>query len=100
MHSIQVSDELYEALDSSPSKIRDVLWQHVNRELLESLPRQADGDAEDFGTFIDLRYATNCNGEHRAPLFEGERALIRRRNGKAQILCLECAELERDGVRS
>lgn len=94
-HSIQISDELWDAYDGSPSKMRDTLWQvaaaRSTRKDSETPDRALEREqAEAVGTIITLQWATNCNGEHRRVLFAGEQAMIRTTNGTKQIHCLDC----------
>jgi len=84
-HTIQIPDDLWELYDGSPMTMRDTLWQAKMPKLA-----QRAYDEYDFGTFITLQWATTCSADGR-PIFEGERGLIRTRDGVRQVLCMECA---------
>jgi hypothetical protein len=97
-HTIQISDELWEAYDASPSQMRDTLWQAL---LTDGSPGEPDPTTE-FETPLVLRWATRCS-VCRKQLLEGETAMFRvPDHGPKQIICMDDArsESELEGLLS
>lgn len=85
-HTINISDELWDAYDGSPSKMRDTLWQALVPTDEGTTPKP-----EEFQKAIVLQWDTRCS-LCRAPLLAGETAMYRVPNeGGKQIVCMSHA---------
>ena len=89
MHTIRISDELWDAYGGSPQRMRDTLWAAV-------LPMSSDSTLPDTIVFekpIKLNLATSCSICRAVELDEGADAIFRvLADDRRQIVCMSCAE--------
>lgn len=89
MHTIQISDELWDAYGGSPQRMRDTLWATV---LPQTREETRDADAIVFEKIIRLNWATKCS-ICRAELDEGGEAAYRiLADDRRHIVCVEHQE--------
>jgi hypothetical protein len=102
MHTIQITDDLWNVYDGSPSAMRDALWAYAfhRQEQLTfgAEPRLPDADSFDtdnLGTIITLRYEASCtdpdHGDEPRRLLAGSQAAFSRADsGFPRFLCERC----------
>jgi hypothetical protein len=100
-HSIQVSDELWDAYEGSPMDMRDALYAHLkcieekNKLFSVAVINEASTRPRiDKGTEIILVYGRRCSNYAVCSTYmeEGTRALLRTNTtGGKEYLCPDCA---------
>lgn len=97
-HSIQISDELWDAYEGSPMAMRDALMKGVlDRAVQREQVDQPPPERQDKGTIITVTMLTNCNG-CRNLLDIGDRALYRSEliDGHRLVKRMYCTDCMRD----